>query len=190
VSTTETRSASRGRVRVEHGAKWVRAYLGSELVADTKSPLLVWEKPYYPTYYIPASDVRTELLEADGAVVHSPSRGDGRSFTVKAGGREASAAAVRYDDSPLEELRDAVRLEWDAMDAWFEDDATAPIDVYIRRRLPDWSVDIYEFNPRNVKGLREDGLAGRGLLAPREAAAAGSPAQSCNAFGRDQTVRP
>ena len=46
------------------GAKRVRAYLGGELVADTTRPLLVWEKPYYPTYYFPAADVRTELLDA------------------------------------------------------------------------------------------------------------------------------
>jgi uncharacterized protein (DUF427 family) len=36
-------------VRVEQGSKRIRAYLGGELVADTTRPLLVWEKPYYPT---------------------------------------------------------------------------------------------------------------------------------------------
>jgi uncharacterized protein (DUF427 family) len=122
-------------VRVERGAKRIRAYLGGELVADTTSPLLVWEKPYYPTYYVPVVDVRTELLHADGGVRHSPSRGDGRTFTVTAGGKQASAAALRYDDSPFEELRDAIRLEWDAMDAWFEEDEqvfTHPRDPYTR----------------------------------------------------------
>ena len=34
---------SRGRVRVEHGRKRVRAYLGGELATDTTSPLLVWK---------------------------------------------------------------------------------------------------------------------------------------------------
>jgi hypothetical protein len=43
-------------------------------VADTTRPLLVWEKPYYPTYYFSVADVRTELLEADGGVARSPSR--------------------------------------------------------------------------------------------------------------------
>ena len=45
MNTTQTR----GRVRVEQGTKRIRAYLGGELVADTLRPLLVWEKPYYPT---------------------------------------------------------------------------------------------------------------------------------------------
>jgi uncharacterized protein (DUF427 family) len=127
--------AARGRVRVEPGTKRIRAYLGGELVADTTRPLLVWEKPYYPAYYFPAADVRTELLTADGGVVHSPSRGDGDTFTVTAGGETATGAAMRYEQSPFEELRDAIRLEWDAMDAWFEEDEqvfTHPRDPYTR----------------------------------------------------------
>jgi uncharacterized protein (DUF427 family) len=133
--TASTTQQARGRVRVEQGAKRVRAYLGGELVADTTRPLLVWEKPYYPTYYFPVDDVRTELLEADGGVAHSPSRGDGRTFTIRAGGKQAPAAALRYDKSPFEELRDAIRVDWDAMDAWFEEDEqvfTHPRDPYTR----------------------------------------------------------
>ena len=121
MSTTEI-SVARGSVRVEQGAKRIRAYLGGELVADTTRPLLVWETPYYPTYYFPATDVRDELLHADRAVDHSPSRGDGETFTVMAGGREARGAAVRYEDSPIEELRGTIKLHWDAMEAWFEED--------------------------------------------------------------------
>jgi uncharacterized protein (DUF427 family) len=135
MSHTKRARDARGRVRVEPGAKRVRAYLGGELVADTTNPLLVWEKPYYPAYYFPVADVRTELLEADGGVVHSPSRGDGRTFTVTAGGKSAPAAALRYDGSRFEELQDAIRLEWDAMDAWFEEDEqvfTHPRDPYTR----------------------------------------------------------
>jgi uncharacterized protein (DUF427 family) len=135
MSTTEKATKRRGRVRVEHGAKRIRAYLGGELVADTNRPLLVWEKPYYPAYYLPVEDVRTELLEADGGFVHSPSRGNGHTFTLRAGGKELAAAAMRYRESPLEELRDSIRLDWDAMDAWFEEDEqvfTHPRDPYTR----------------------------------------------------------
>ena len=133
--TTASPVTRRGRVRVEHGAKRLRAYLGGALVADTIRPLLVWEKPYYPAYYFPAADVRTELLTPEGGIVHSPSRGDGHTFTVTAGGKEASGAALRFQQSPFEELRDAIRLEWDAMDAWFEEDEqvfTHPRDPYTR----------------------------------------------------------
>jgi uncharacterized protein (DUF427 family) len=136
MSTTETENRqTRGRIRVEQGAKRVRAYLGGAAVVDTIRPVLVWEKPYYPAYYFPVADVRTELLEPDGGVAHSPSRGDGRTFTIRAGGKEAPGAALRYEDSPIEDLRDLIRFEWDAMDAWFEEDEevfTHPRDPYTR----------------------------------------------------------
>jgi uncharacterized protein (DUF427 family) len=136
MSITTRNEQTRGRVRIERGPKRVRAYLGGVAVADTTRPLLVWEVPYYPTYYIPVADVRTDLLEADGGPgVRSPSRGHGRTFTIRSGGVEAPGAALRYEDSPLEELRDAIRLDWEAMDAWFEEDEqvfTHPRDPYTR----------------------------------------------------------
>jgi uncharacterized protein (DUF427 family) len=135
-NTTTSKTNTRGRVRIEIAAKRVRAYLGGVAVADTTRPLLVWEKPYYPTYYIPVADVRTELLETDeGTGIRSPSRGEGHTFTVRAGGVEAAGAALRYENSPLPELRDAIRLDWEAMDAWFEEDEqvfTHPRDPYTR----------------------------------------------------------
>ena len=69
-----TTNTPHGRIRIETGAKRVRAYLGGEVVADTTRPVLVWEVPYYPAYYFPLADVRAELLAADGAVTHSLSR--------------------------------------------------------------------------------------------------------------------
>jgi uncharacterized protein (DUF427 family) len=129
------KSGARGRIHVERGFKRVRAYLGGELVADTTRPMLVWEKPYYPAYYFPVDDVRTALLEENGGAVHSPSRGDGSTFDIRAGGKTAAAAALRYKDSPIPELRDLIRLDWDAMDAWFEEDEevfTHPRDPYTR----------------------------------------------------------
>jgi uncharacterized protein (DUF427 family) len=131
-TTTHT---TRGQVRTEPSAKRVRAYLGGEVVADTIHPVLVWEVPYYPAYYFPVADVRTDLLEPDGAVAHSPSRGDGQTYTVTAGDKQEHAAALRYTDSPIPELRDLIRLEWGAMDAWFEEDEevfTHPRDPYTR----------------------------------------------------------
>ncbi len=153
MSATDTPTTTRGRVRVEHGAKRVRAFLGGEAVADTTAPLLVWEKPYYPTYYFPLRDVRTELLEPDGEVVRSPSRGDGATYTVRAGGKEARAAALRYETSPFEELREAVRLEWNAMDAWFEEDE----EVFTHPRDPYTRIDVLQ-SSRHVR-VEVDGVA-------------------------------
>jgi uncharacterized protein (DUF427 family) len=126
-----------GRVHVETGRKRVRAYLEGSLVADTRQPLLVWEWPYFPAYYFPAADVQAELVPT-GQTEHSPSRGDAQIFDVKLPGATAAHAAKRYPSSPLTELRDAVRLDWDAMTEWFEEDEP----VYTHPRDPYSRVDI------------------------------------------------
>jgi len=133
---TQSRAAPAG-VRTELSAKRVRSYLGGEPVADTTRPLLVWEVPYYPTYYFPAADVRTELLEADG-VAESESLGEGTTFTVSVGSKKAPKAAGRYERSPVEALREMIRFEWSAMDAWFEEDE----EVFTHARDPHTRVDI------------------------------------------------
>jgi uncharacterized protein (DUF427 family) len=132
-----TEATARGRVKVVQGHKRVRVYLGSEPVADTIRPLLVWEKPYYPTYYLPAGDVLAKLVPT-GATEHSPSRGEAEVLDVVAGGVTAAGAGRRYAESPIPELRDAVRLEWGAMDEWLEEDEP----VYTHPRDPYHRVDI------------------------------------------------
>jgi uncharacterized protein (DUF427 family) len=126
-----------GRVRTETGHKRVRAYLGGELVADTRQPLLVWEWPYFPTYYFPVGDIQAKLIPT-GESEHSPSRGEAQIYHVSVPGATAELAARRFPDSPLEDLREAVRLEWDAMTEWFEEDEL----VYTHPRDPYSRVDI------------------------------------------------
>jgi uncharacterized protein (DUF427 family) len=127
----------RGAVRVEQGAKRVRAYLAGHLVADTVHPLLVWEVPYYPSYYLPVKDVSAELAET-GERRHSPSRGDATVMDLRVPGATAAGAALRYADSPIEALRDAVKLEWSALDEWLEEDEP----VYVHPRDPFTRVDV------------------------------------------------
>ncbi|MFI6514062.1 DUF427 domain-containing protein [Spirillospora sp. NPDC050679] len=129
--------STHARVRVEQGHRRVRAYLGGRLVADTVRPVLVWEVPYYPTYYIPLADVRAELVP-DGPGRRSPSRGDSTAYTVRVDGTEAPGGAARYTESPVEELRGLVRLDWNAMDAWFEEDQ----EVFVHPRDPYTRVDV------------------------------------------------
>lgn len=124
----------RGRVRVEPTAKRVRVYLHGRPVADSLRTLMVWEVPYYPTYYFPLEDVDRGLLKATGETRHSPSRGEAEVHSV---GDRRDAALV-YLDSPIEELKGHVRFEWDAMDAWFEEDE----EVFVHPRDPYKRVDI------------------------------------------------
>ncbi|HET7052210.1 MAG TPA: DUF427 domain-containing protein [Solirubrobacteraceae bacterium] len=160
-TTTAETSRPRGRITIETGAKRVRAYLGGEVVADTTRPVLVWEVPYYPTYYFPLADVRAEVLEPDGGVAHSPSRGDGRTFAVRTTGKEVPGAALRYEDSPIEELRELIRLDWHSMDAWFEEDE----QVFTHPRDPFTRVDILP-SSRHVR-VEVDGVTVAESTGPR-----------------------
>jgi len=95
-------------VRIEHGNKRVRAFLCGEVVVDTIRPVLVWEAPYYPTYNFEAEDVRLDRIPR---------------------------TALRHGKTRLEPLNGLVKLDWHAMDAWFEEDEevfTHPRDPYTR----------------------------------------------------------
>ncbi|KRV50310.1 hypothetical protein AQ490_14480 [Wenjunlia vitaminophila] len=151
----------RSRLRVEPGAKRVRAYLAGHLVADTTRPVLVWEGPHYPTYYLPVADVRTELLTANDRTRRSPSRGEGRLHDLSVPGRTVPDAALRYPDSPVPELRDLVRLDWNAMDQWFEEDE----EVFVHPRDPYTRVDVLA-SSRHVR-VEVDGVLVAESRAPR-----------------------
>src|SRR2546430_1243052 len=73
-----TETTSRGRVKVVQGHKRVRAYLGSELVADTSLPL---------RYYLPLSDLRRELLRPSGTATHCPYKGTAGYWSVQVNGK-------------------------------------------------------------------------------------------------------
>jgi uncharacterized protein (DUF427 family) len=158
----------RGQVQVETSAKRVRVFLGGQLVADSYQPRLVWEVPYYPAYYLPVEDVRAELVPT-GRTERSPSRGDGAVFTVRIGGVEAPDAALRYEDSPIPELRGLVRLDWGAMDAWFEEDE----QVYTHPRNPYARVDILD-SSRHVR-VEVDGTTVADSTHPRALFETGLP---------------
>jgi uncharacterized protein (DUF427 family) len=135
----------RGNVHAEQANKRVRALLGGHLVVDTIHPVLVWEGPHYPVYYVPAADIRATLTP-NGKTVRSPSRGDAIRHDVTVGDRTAPDAAGTFPDSPIEAFRDLVRLDWDAMDTWLEEDDI----VYGHARNPYHRVDILA-SSRHVK---------------------------------------
>ncbi len=131
-------------VRVERSPKRIRALLDGEVVADSRDARLVWEHPHYPTYYLPVSDLRVELVESGREP--SPVGGEARRYDVVGAHRIAPRAALLHPDSPVEELRDLVRLTWDAMDEWLEEDEP----VYVHPRDPYKRVDILD-SSRHVR---------------------------------------
>ena len=116
-------------VRVEPALKRVRIMLGGVVVADTTDAVYVWENPSYPQYYIPRRDILPGALKETGRAHH---------YSVHGGDRVAEDAAWCFPDSPIEALRDRVRFDWWAMDAWFEEDE----EVFVHPRSPYTRVDI------------------------------------------------
>ena len=159
---------TRGTVKVEPGRKRIRAYLAGHLVAETAEPLLVWEVPYYPCYYFPVGGVTAKLVP-DGTKEHSPSRGDADVYDVRVGDAYSKRAARRYASSPIEQLRDAVKLEWDLMDEWLEEDEP----VYTHARDPHTRVDILA-SSRHVR-VELDGIVFADSSRPRALFETGLP---------------
>ncbi len=127
----------RGRVRVEPSQKRVRGMVAGHTIVDTDAPLLVWEKPYYPTYYFPAEAVSEDVLVDTGETNRTPSRGTARVYSIVTDDFEIEGAVLGYEDSPVEELNGFYRIEWAAMDHWFEEDE----EVFVHPRDPYTRID-------------------------------------------------
>jgi uncharacterized protein (DUF427 family) len=88
----------------QRGHKRVRAALRGRVVVDTLAPVLVWEWPFYPTYHLPVADVVLDDVPDD------------------------AVRRVRLDVDGVP--TDLVRIDWSAMDQWFEEDE--PVGVHAR----------------------------------------------------------
>lgn len=87
----------------------VRATRGAATVLDTTVAVYLWEHPYYPQFYVPEDALTPGLLA------------------------ELADDDVRRDDA----LPAYVRIAWEALDAWFEEDE----QVYVHPRSPFVRVD-------------------------------------------------
>jgi uncharacterized protein (DUF427 family) len=151
---------------VEPVPRRIRATRHGVVVVDTTDALYVWEWPHYPQYYIPRRHVREDLLlpgppEPGGPSfsfgtspsLGAPSPGTIRlcSFAGPFAGASAGASGRSDTGSPAHPgpvarllveadnpaLTDTVRFDWDALDAWFEEDE----EVFVHPRSPYSRVD-------------------------------------------------
>ena len=99
-------AAERGRI--EPAPRRVRGYFDSTLVFDTIRARYVWEVPYYPQYYVPLSDVRTEFLK-DENHAQKVQFGPSRMFSLVADGQTYASAARVFDEGDGPARRDECR---------------------------------------------------------------------------------
>jgi uncharacterized protein (DUF427 family) len=130
--------------------KWVRVFLAGEKIADSKRVLLLRESGQTPVYYFPPDDVEMDFLAPTAHMTQSSGKGQASYWTVKVNDTVAENAAWSYADpsSEASELANYIAFDWDAMEAWFEEDE----QVFVHARDPYTRIDvIYSSRPVRVE---------------------------------------
>jgi uncharacterized protein (DUF427 family) len=83
-------------VDVRRSSRPVRVLLGEVVLAETTSPLLLSETGLPNRFYIPAADVRQDLLEPSDTHTYCPYKGTASYWTVNADGRKLTDAVWSY----------------------------------------------------------------------------------------------
>jgi uncharacterized protein (DUF427 family) len=117
--------------QIEPVPRRIRGYIDHELVIDTTAALYVWEVVYYPAFYIPKADITAEFL-IDEAHSEKLRRGPAQRFGLKVGDFSRPASAHVYGDDALEGLSGFARIDWTAIDSWFEEDE----EIFVHPRSP------------------------------------------------------
>jgi uncharacterized protein (DUF427 family) len=121
---------------IEPVPRRIRALLNGQTVLDTTRALYVWEWPYYPQYYVPVDGIIADLL-VDEDKTQRLHRGTARLHGLRAGDVARPSSARLFTGDALEGLVHTVRFDWDALDAWFEEDE----QVFVHPRNPYVRVD-------------------------------------------------
>jgi uncharacterized protein (DUF427 family) len=121
---------------IEPAPRRVRGMLGGEVVFDTTRALYVWEWPNYPWYYVPLVDVDPALLVDEDHPRRTP-QGAARRHGLLVGGVSRPKAARVFGEDSLDGLDGMVRFDWNALDAWFEEDE----EIFVHPRNPYTRVD-------------------------------------------------
>jgi len=154
----------------------IRGLFAGETLVDSARVALLHETGHTPVYYVPVEDVRTDLLVPTDRTTHCPRKGDARYWSIKAGERVAENAVWAYPH-PLDDGLDLsayVAFDWNALDAWFEEDEQVfvhPKDPYTRidvrassRRVEVWANGLKLADSNRPRLLFETGLPTRYYL--------------------------
>ncbi|KAH7132364.1 hypothetical protein B0J11DRAFT_225462 [Dendryphion nanum] len=119
----------------------VRALFNGEPAFDTTSAHHVWEHPNYPQFYIPltafvpaATLTRTSAIDNTSGTAHLGTLTIGQKTTNR----------VLIFNTP--ELRDLVRIEFSALDQWFEEE----VPIHVHPKDPYKRIDILT-STRSIK---------------------------------------
>jgi uncharacterized protein (DUF427 family) len=86
------------RIDTLRSSRRVEVFVGGERVARSVRPLLLVETGLPVRYYLPAEDVRTDLLVASDTVSSCPYKGRARYYSIRAGGTTVADAVWTYPE--------------------------------------------------------------------------------------------
>jgi uncharacterized protein (DUF427 family) len=121
---------------IEPVPRRIRGVLAGHVVLDTATAVYVWESPNYPQYYVPLADIDRGVL-IDEEHSRRLSRGTARLHGLQVGDVTRPGAVRVYGEGAIDGLAGMARFEWDALDAWFEEDE----QVFVHPRNPYTRVD-------------------------------------------------
>jgi uncharacterized protein (DUF427 family) len=132
----------------ETSPRRVRVRFGGQLLADSEHMRLLRPPWGPPAYYFPSADVRMEMLAPSSHRVPPAALGPVTYWDISASGKTAAHAARGFQQPPadLADLATCVAFDWNAMDAWFEEDE----EIFVHPRDPRHRVDVRE-SSRHVR---------------------------------------
>ncbi|KAL1726079.1 hypothetical protein EV714DRAFT_287448 [Schizophyllum commune] len=139
---------------MEDCPKRIRVVFEGIYIIDTKRAKLVWEKPQYPTYFFPNNELPAWYLHNMRLIP------DGALYDIAAGHKRAPNGLTKYSN-PISPLEGFFKLDFNAMDAWFEEDE----EIFVHPKDPYKRVDILQ-SSRHVR-IEINGLMVAETRAPR-----------------------
>jgi uncharacterized protein (DUF427 family) len=136
--------APRAELHIEPSPRWVRAYVDSVAIADSKHVRTATMG--LPIYYFPVRDVRADLLEPSDRAEAHPVLGKRSFYDLRVGDRRVEDVGWRLT-APLPqaaELADHVAFYWGRLDHWYEEDD----EVFVHPRDPHHRVDVLNSSRR------------------------------------------
>jgi len=111
--------------------------IDGQVVLDARAFTFVWEIPYWPTWFFRPEDLNGELQASNDAPRGHGDLAGAQRYDFHIAGKVLAGAVKRYPDSPSEQLRELVAIDFSAVDRWFEED----IEVFVHPRSPFTRVD-------------------------------------------------
>lgn len=141
-----------GAVKTLSTPRTVKALLAGVYIIKTTSAVYVWEHPFYPQFYIPKKELFEQSENRSFTIeeVDDLKADDGKSVATQlrlsVANSSASTDQVIAFNGKLsrkaEELQDLVKIDFQAMDQWFEEDTP----IHVHPKDPFKRVDVLQSN--------------------------------------------